>query len=77
MQMKRLKKISQILFYLGFAVSLAVGGYTFYLQRITPPGLCPLNPARPYMGVGIALLVSSLLIDAYIYIAQKRGGGVG
>ncbi len=74
--MNRLKKISQVLFYLGFAVSIAVGGYTFYLQRITPPGFCPLNPARPYMGVGIALLVSSLLIDGYIFIGQKRGNKV-
>jgi len=70
--MPKLKKISQVLFVVGILVSLGAVGYTYYLNKISPPGFCPINPARPYMWVGVVVLSSSLLLDGWIWMKGKR-----
>jgi len=70
--MDRVKKFSQILFMFGLVVSVGAVGYTFYLNRVSPPGFCPINPARPYMWVGVVLLAGSLLLDGWMSWKSKR-----
>lgn len=61
--MINLKRLSQTTFVLGILMAAGALGYTFYLNRVSPPGFCPINPARPFMWIGVVMLVSSLVID--------------
>lgn len=72
--MDKMKKLSQVLFVLGLVVSVGSVGYTYYLNKVSPPGFCPINPARPYMWVGVVLLVGSLLVDGWMSWRGKRVG---
>ena len=70
--MPKLKKLSQILFIMGLVVSLGAVGYTYYLRQTSPPGFCPINPARPFMWVGVVVLLASLMIDFWLGWKKKR-----
>ncbi len=72
--MNKLKMLSKVLFILGSLIAVASIGFTAYLQKTAPAGFCPVNPMRPYMGAGIVLLVSSMMIDYYLYLLKRRNG---
>lgn len=58
-------KISNWLFYLGILVG-AFGYYKIYSVRASlPPGVCPVNDNRWILGVGIFMLLSSV-VAAYV-----------
>jgi len=58
-----LKRISQLTFALGIIMAVGALGYTLYLNRVSPPGFCPINPAKPIMWIGVIMLLSSLIVD--------------
>ncbi len=70
--MPNLKRISQITFILGLVMGLGAFGYTLYLNRVSPPGFCPINPAKPFMWTGVALLLTSLVVDWKISRDEKK-----
>lgn len=70
--MDKLKKLSQILFVLGSLTAVGAVVYTYYLNKTSPPGFCPINPARPYMWVGVVLLSTSLVLDGWMWWKHKK-----
>ncbi len=70
--MNVLKKMSQATFFLGGLFAVGSVAYTFYLRQTSPPGFCPINPVKPLMWIGIAMLVASLIIDGWMGYKNKK-----
>ncbi|MCR1952577.1 MULTISPECIES: hypothetical protein [unclassified Clostridium] len=69
--MKKIIKLSNILFTIAIVVSL-YGFYKIYeVRRDLPIGTCPIEDNRPILYLGIFLMISSIIVS-YIEDRQSK-----
>lgn len=72
MDFNRIKRISNIIFYVSVIYTIGVLLKTYFDRMKLPDGVCPLESNNIAIYIGIGLLVISLISSTIVSIMEKK-----
>jgi len=72
MKLKKVKRISDIIYIITILYAVGIVGKNYYDQSILPEGVCSLNNNYEYIVVAIGLLVVTFIITSIIDYKLKK-----
>lgn len=74
MEIKKVKKVSDLIYYISIAFAIIVIGKNYYDRASLPEGVCPVSNNYSLIIFAITLLIISFIVTSVIDRLNKKSG---